>query len=307
MLDIRKFYSEHGIDYAEEGHKHCRPGWVNIPCPFCTGNEGLHLGFCTVQEDRLAGAFVCWRCGGHSQINVIKKLLGVNGKRAKELLRKYGGRVRVKRPKRRSPLPKVVPAIKLPAGHGPLLENRGAVQYLIKRRYDPAELVKTWGLVACGPLGLYKHRIILPVHFRGRIVSYQGRDYTGKAKVPYMACKKEDESVHHKDILGGLEQARGMDHAFLVEGMFDMFRLGPGAVCCFGISYRPPQVRLLANTFKSVTVVLDGGEEQARAASRRICADLVQRGVAVQEVFLDDGDPDELPPQEVARLLSIKP
>jgi hypothetical protein len=44
-MDITRLLQDYNIDFVSENHKHSRPGWVNVRCPFCTGNEGYHLGF----------------------------------------------------------------------------------------------------------------------------------------------------------------------------------------------------------------------------------------------------------------------
>ena len=67
-MNIEQLYRDFGIPYATEGHKHTRDGWINIACPFCTGNAGLHLGFHLEDE-----YYVCWRCGGHSITDTLTK------------------------------------------------------------------------------------------------------------------------------------------------------------------------------------------------------------------------------------------
>ena len=44
-MDVLRLYQDYGVDHLTEGHKHCRDGWVNTPCPFCSGNDGYHLGW----------------------------------------------------------------------------------------------------------------------------------------------------------------------------------------------------------------------------------------------------------------------
>jgi len=297
MFDALRFYQDHGIEYVETGHKHCRTGWVQIECPFCTGNPGYHLGFCINPEDRLAGAFVCWRCKGKGPLDVVQKLLGVNKKQARQVFRRYKGRLRRMNYSKgeRIALPRTPTPIDLPAGWRPLVEVPGAVKYLRDRGYKPARLAEKWGVCACGHLGKYKHRVLVPITYQGVLVSYQGRDYTGKSEIKYKACEAKQESVHHKDIVGGFDQAiaAGVEHGVFVEGFFDVFPLGPGAMSLFGIGFRMPQITLIAKHFKGASIVFDGGEQQARIASWKICAELAQRGLTVQEVILSHGDIEE--------------
>ena len=58
-MNIIQLFEDYKIPYFTEGYKYCRPGWVNIDCPFCIGSPGPHLGY------NLSGNyFNCWRCGG---------------------------------------------------------------------------------------------------------------------------------------------------------------------------------------------------------------------------------------------------
>jgi len=301
MFDVLQFYRDYNIDHIQAGHKHCRPGWVQIPCPFCSGNPGWHLGFCMNPSEEFYGAFVCWRCKGKSPIRVIKKLLGVTTPEAKHIFHKYKGRsLRPRSSRQPTDLPEVPTSIPLPSNTFPIQDPRakGARLWLKNtRKFSPTELAEMWQICVTGPgTPDYPYRVIMPITYLGRIVSFQGRDYTGKQDIPYKACRKEVESVHHKNIVGGYDQAKatGADTVVLVEGFFDVFRLGPGACCLFGISYRRPQVRFVAEHFKRAVVLFDGGEVQARRQSQSICTELSQRGLEVHEILLEEGDPDEV-------------
>ena len=92
-MDIIKFYEDYGISYLLEGHKHCRPGWVNTECPFCTGNPGVHLGFSLTEN-----YFHCWRCGGKNTVETIQKLVGCSKDEARRIFKEYGGRKKAKVP-----------------------------------------------------------------------------------------------------------------------------------------------------------------------------------------------------------------
>lgn len=308
MFNARRFFQDNNIPFVDGGHKHCRPGWVNVACPFCTGNSGYHLGYCEDKSQEYAGAFVCWRCKGKHPIRAIKALTGTTNAQAKGIFHAYKGRIITgghKHNKSRVDPNLIFRDTKLPKGCVEISESPAAAEYTIKRKYVPKYLTEVWGVKATTYKGIYKFRLVVPITFNGKIVSYQCRDYTGKSEVPYMACKMEDEQIHHKNMVGGFDQAiqYGVTHPVLVEGFFDAFRLGPGAVCCFGIAYRSEQIRFIAEHFKGVSVLFDGGEKQARARSRTICTELSHRGLDVQEVLLDKGDPDELPASEARKLM----
>ena len=57
-MKLIQLYQDYNVPFQTEGHKHCRDGWVNTECPFCTGNPGLHLG--ATLDGKI---FTCWRDG----------------------------------------------------------------------------------------------------------------------------------------------------------------------------------------------------------------------------------------------------
>jgi hypothetical protein len=121
--------------------------------------------------------------------------------------------------------------------------------------------------------------------FQNRLVSYQGRDYTGKQALRYKACRKEKELIHHKHILYGWDQLG--DAAVIVEGITDVWRLGFGACCPFGIKYTPSQLRLLAEK-KRRYVLFDTEDKQARKMGKQLARQLSIMVGYTEYVELDD-------------------
>jgi uncharacterized CHY-type Zn-finger protein len=286
-MDIIRFYEDYHIEIADSGHKHARPGWVNIECPFCTGNPGFHLGF-----DLIKNYYKCWRCGFHPTGKVIQKLIDVNAHEAYQIIKAYGGQsveqktiIKVRRKK-----------LKYPFGTDGLKKNHK--RYLIKRKFDPDKLEREWELLGTGPVALlddidYSHRILAPINYQNAIVSFQTRDITNKAKSKYMACPKCREVIEHKLILYGLDKCKSKT-VILVEGITDVWRLGPGAVACFGIGWKREQIKLLAETFDRIIILFDD-EPQALASAKQAKAELIFRGkqVVVKTITGDPGDMDQ--------------
>lgn len=297
-FNVLKFYQDYRIEHAISGHKRCRPGWVQIHCPFCVGSRGFHLGVHVS-----TGAVKCWRCGKHSQIDVIKAVLGCDFKAAKKIQAEFKGNARTQSRNDAVASPvrvQIRRETKWPLGIQELTKRH--VDYLIGRNYNPADLVDIWNLKCVGPIGPYKWRIIAPIYFKGKMVSYQGRDITDKSDLKYKACEKCNEVMEHQTIVYGYDEAEG-DACLLVEGIADVWRLGPGAVCCFGISFTLAQVNLLAKKFKKVYVMFDGGELAARKQSELIAVLLSARGVEVEILELDEGDPGEMKQREADKLM----
>ena len=298
MMDILRLYHDHGVPHETEGHKHCRPGWVNTACPFCTGNPGLHLGA------TLDGAmFVCWRCGWKPSRKALARLLGVREGELRTLLAPYGGTSRGRRAPevRRRPRAK---ALKFPTGTGPM--NARQRRYLSKRGFDPDQMERYWGLLGTGPASVldqvnYRHRILVPILWDGQVVSFQTRDITGRHPAKYLACPEERELLPHKHLLYGRPTEWKEDVGLCVEGVTDVWRLGGKAFATFGIKYTHKQLRLIARTWRRVIIIFDN-DPAAQSQARLLAADLAFRGVDTKNLILDT-DPGDLSPEDAAALV----
>lgn len=287
-MDILKIYKDYGVPHETEGHKHCRPGWVNTTCPFCTGNPGLHLG--ATLDGR---SFVCWRCGWKPAKKALAKLLSIPEHQVREIIIKYGGtgqRSAAKEVRRKIKIKK----FKLPSNTGPMKKKHR--QYLESRGFDPDHLQRVWGLLGTGPVSLldkvdYKNRILAPIYWDGQQVSFQARDITDRHPLKYMACMEAREVIPHKRVLYGKQSEWGKT-GICVEGITDVWRLGTASFATLGIKYTPKQVRLIAGHFRSVHVMFDN-DPQARQQSRKLVAELKFRGVDAREITIDS-DPGDL-------------
>jgi hypothetical protein len=293
-MDILKLYQDHGVHYAEEGHRHHRPGWVNVECPFCSGNPGMHLGY-----NLEGGNFVCFRCGSHSVLLTISKLLGMNSDETKKLLRTYKGHsltttAPVKISKKHHKLPSVTASMK--TSHRKYLMNRG---------FDPEQLEKQWGLLGTGPSSMldginYKNRILAPIIWDNQQVSFQTRSLKPQDPRKYMACPEERELIKHKHILYG-KQASWTSTGIVLEGVTDVWRLGEKTCATLGIKFTSHQVRILSNVFTRIFVIYDP-ETQAQAQADILTSELMFRGVETQKITLNT-DPGDMKQSEANYLI----
>lgn len=276
-FDTLKFLHKYGIEYSTQGKK-ARPGWVQVHCPFCEGEQNFHLGI------KLDGEYGhCWRCRGKTILKIVQGLLNCSWSEAKRILVEFKSR------RSGSEYEPIKPAVgqrnscTLPPEAGPLFER--PLNYLLRRNFDPNLLIKNYGLLATGHLGQYAFRIIAPIYFDGKLVSYQGRDYTGKCpkELRYMACEKAKEVIHHKHILYGMDLAEG-DSCAIVEGFTDCWRLGPGANGLFGTGFKVEQALLLVKRYKRIFLILDN-EPAAQQISDELSWFLSGHG---KEVFIVD-------------------
>ena len=293
-MSYEQLLIDFNIFYQTSGHKHCRPGWANMACPFCTGNPGLHLGM-----NLNNGAFYCWRCEWKPAPKAISALTGIDEKQAKELLRKYKS---TPGSKKSEPKIKFKPH-KLPSGTASMKQQHR--KYLEDRGFDADYLEQEWRVLGTGPISKldgidYKHRILAPVYWGGKKVTFQTRDITNKANVKYMACPKERETIHHKYIVYG-RQDKWTDTGICVEGITDVWRLGYNAFATFGIKTTKRQIRLIAKQFDRVIILFDD-DPQAQQQAKQLQAELEVRGVETI-IKTIQGDPADMPQDDADHLV----
>ena len=296
-MDIIKLYQDYGVQYRTEGHKHCRPGWVNTPCPFCstpTSNSGYHLGFDLERE-----YYYCWRCGPHSIWEAVQQFTKVESFQVSKIVRIYGGKFKLLKQDRDDRIGQK--EFIYPSDINDL--TRQHARYLKTRGFNPEKLVKEWGLKSTGPVSLldgknYGNRIIIPFTWNNMVVTFQGRSPNETNKFKYLACNKEREIIHHKHLLYG-NQKHWQETGLVVEGVTDVWRMGPESCATLGIKYKLQQVSLLTKYFKTVAVGYDGGEKQALQQACKLIAELKFRGRNAFLIDLPTGkDPAQLSEKE---------
>jgi len=300
-MSILSLYDDYSVRYETEGHKHCTRGWANTHCPFCIGKpDSLFLG---VHLE--SWQFHCWQCGPKTAVEAISALCGVSEAKAKSLIRQYKGKTAIRRNREEANTKISIRPFKYPSTTGAL--DRRHRRYLIKRGFDPDKLEADWGLLGTGPVAVldhidYKHRIVAPIRWNGKTVSFQARDITGKTPIKYRACPKEREIVHHKEVLYGSPEA--WDRVGIcVEGVTDVWRLGVKSFATFGIGFTTRQVLEMAKLFRRVVVVFDN-EPAAQSKARLLTAKLREAGVSAAIERVETGDPADLSDDDAKHLVN---
>ena len=287
MFDINSFLQDYNIASVDSGYKQCRPGWIQIECPFCKSFP--HLGF-----NSYGGWWNCWKCGWHNHNETIKELTQLPWPKIYEITKEYD--VLIFEEDKQQAKIKKKSRLQLPDGTDGYVDGGACINYLAKRNFDWKELFREWGVQATGHRGDYKFRIIIPIYFHGRLVSYQARAIDDENVPKYMLCPNEESLIDRKSILFGMDNVPG-DSVVVVEGVFDVFRLGPGAVATFGINYTRDQISLLKN-YKRVLIMFDN-EKNAYTQAMKLCNELDVLGVeayvwAWPDDFREGFDPSEL-------------
>ena len=291
-MDIEKFLFDNNITYKTEG-KNWQPGWVQINCPFCD-DPSFHGGF------NIGGEYYnCWHCGFKQLSTAIMSLINIKFPEAKRLIREYSVGFIAKDQER-----KIAKAetCKLPIGTDHLWKVQGTHwNYLTKRKFNPQKIIDLWKLGKTGPIGNYKFRLIAPVIVDGVMVSYQGRDITDKQTLRYKACPIEEEVIHHKHVVYGIDYVKNR-RAIIVEGITDVWRLGPGAIAMFGIEWTNEQLLFLKKRIDGGMIVFDSGAEEK---GERLMNELNALGANFGQAFIKEGDPGNLKKSEAEWLMKL--
>jgi DNA primase len=296
-MKILELFNDYNIRTAPTEHRHYQAGWVNVECPFCTGNPGYHLGYNTDDD-----YFHCWRCGRHKIIDSLSKLLHISFSETRQVIRQYRG-VTKKTDQRKANKRVNLSPFKFPTNTSSL--KKGHYKYLQNRKFSPKEIEHTWKVQGTGIISKldginYSKRILIPILWDGEVVSFQTRDITNKHPKKYLACPMKREVMHHKHILYGMQDAWG-DEGICVEGVFDVWRLGVNSFATFGTSYTSQQVRQIAKHFKRVYICFDN-EPQAQKKARQLQSELSFRGLSCKIIKIST-DPADLTPQEANMLV----
>ena len=288
MFDFMGLFAETG-EHTTTAGKNVIPGNVNIRCPFCS-DQSNHL-CCNPEKESV----FCWKCGPHSLWDLLDK---IGSQPPGYYLDRYR---KGKKTKARYEAAKTTAACRFPAVE-PALNPRAAA-YLEARGFDPYDLHNRYGIHSTGPVGVWKFRVMIPVYFRRCLVSFVGRDYTDRQQLRYKTAGKTEEAVHHKSILYGLDAVEDLDTVVVVEGIFDAWRLGPGAVATFGTTVTAAQIAVLASLQKLVYVLFDN-EREAQQKAGELVAALLLLGCRADSLELPEAvnDPGELSPHAVEKL-----
>ncbi len=285
-MDIQKLLTDHNIPYITEGHSRTTAEWVNTHCPFCSGQD-YHLGI----HESGSGSH-CWMCGSHPIKKVLSALLRIPENEVYKISKKYNTGLPIRRKAVEAKV--AINPFKYPRPNTALTEQYKA--YLYNRGFDAEKIEKEWKLLQTGPVSFldgisFCHRILIPILWEGKVVSFQTRDITDKSSLKYIACPKRREVIHHKNILYG-NQEKWKDSVIIVEGVTDVWRLGSLSVATFGIEFKMEQVMILAKNFKRLYILFDD-EPQAQRQAKKLAVKLKSLG---KEVVIEriDGDPGSM-------------
>jgi hypothetical protein len=247
----------------------------------------------------LSGGYTsCWKCGGHNVVHVLSVLLHKETRECRQLLDGVDKR----------PGKEITPrgTLVLPKGLGPLLDCHR--RYLEDRGFDGAELAERWRIQGLGQSGAVttpagkriglSWRIFIPIHYHGEVVSWTTRSISPDAELRYISAPADCEAMNHKELLFGADFCGHA--AVVVEGPFDVMRIGPGCVGTCGTGFSRAQVLKLSGYLQR-GVCFDS-EPEAQKRARTLMRELSVFPGSTINIVLDSKDPGEASDEEIQAL-----
>lgn len=290
-FDIEKYLESRNIEFWTEG-KNVKRGWINIQCLWCS-DESNHLG---INLD--SKGMNCWICPIKGTIlKLIMKIDKCSLKVAERAVDEFSD-IQLYTNERSSNtehLTQHKTEVKLPSiAQKELLPLYK--KFLVKRGFEPDFIFKKYNLLCNGPIGQYKHRLIVPFYLKKRLVTFSTRDVTGKAKLPYV--NYPNGILTTKETLYNIDSCN--DTALVVEGFIDTWKIGDGCCSTIGIMWTIKQLKLLSG-FRRVFVLFDS-EYEAQQSAERLCSDLACEVNHVERLELDGDDPGSMSESDAKHL-----
>jgi hypothetical protein len=319
VFDWMRFFEQHRIEFNQSGPNVSRDN-VTVHCPFCgTADQSKHLSV------NLSGkGWRCWKSPnehrGKSPARLVQGLLNCTWARAcaltgESILIPDDFMARVRDTITPPEAPETIP-LKLPKEFKPFVGKPSArpfERYMVKKRgfdYDDMDRLHRYDVRYC-TTGAYRNRVIFPVWFEKRLMSWTGR-HIGDSTLRYKALtvdpdKARDEgykpavgAISHYLLWYDMLRKIDADTIALVEGPMDALKVcilgkseGICATCFFTSEPTESQVDLLhtlLRRFKRKITLLDRG---TFATGIRIASGLSSLGVTSYELPSRLKDPGE--------------
>lgn len=329
-MDWPNFLTANHITFVERGRNVSR-GNIAIKCPFCPDDPSEH---CNIS---LTGrGFFCLRNRAHSggEARLVQAIMRCSYEQALAIVQ--GGKVlpddwfeRVMALANPTTELAVVPPIKLPKEFVPIyperITHRPFWNYLkLKRRYTDKQIDRMWKLwdICIATKGPFHGRVIFPVYFEERLVTWTGRTISPNVELRYKTLSDDPDKAAESKLpcaLGPISNYLlywdhiidcDADTIILCEGPFDALRImhlgwtsGIVATCFFTAQPGPNQVDLLHEllpNYRHRYLLLDEGTV---GTSMRVADSLASLGVERLELPMGIKDPDLLSVEALHRLL----
>jgi DNA primase len=290
VYDVKKFLQDNKIHFKSSG-TNVSAGWIEIHCPFpICKDPSEHMGI-----NLTSSMFNCWKCGEHGSFTkLVKVILKCGWKQAEDISSEYfkpsllSSATVTQRTTHSFAFPKEATDV-LSELHKTYLRNRG---------FSPKEIKQKYGVMACYTTGTFAYRLIIPVFMFGRPVSFTARDVTDEQEPRYKNMSNDASIVPIKQCLYNIDNAG--DTMVIVEGVFDAWRIGDGAVATLGTKFTMPQIKMIIDKKpKTIYVLYDKG---AGKEATKLALTLSPHIKELEIIEIDEKDPAEMSEKAVKLL-----
>ena len=284
-MNFQNILSEYNIPIAPEGHHHARPNWIQFDCPFCSkDSQKWRMGYSI--DSHFCN---CWICGSHNVITTLMEITGGQYYQIKQILDSLDiPKVKREKPKGKLILPKGIK--KLRSAH---------IRYLRSRGFTWRELGQLWKIQGIGVASKLQWRIFIPIIYQSQIVSWTTRSVLNNKHITrYISASEKEESMPHHELLYGEDFARGA--VIVTEGVFDVWRIGVGAVCTFSTGYSQKQIERIVEY--PIRAICFDNEPEAQKRARKLVNDLSVFPGDTFNVVLDAKDAADESGKNIKRL-----
>ncbi len=275
------------VQYWLEG-KNISPGWVGFKCIYCNDNSN-HLGI-----EIKTGRVSCWKCGNHQFIKTIMKLTTCSYEEAKNI--RFSKKINTfKQKEQKEHLNK---NIELPSEIVSTWPKKH-LNYLKKRNFNTKKIISKYQLRPVYTVGRYKFRIIIPIIYERRIVSFISRDITEVREPKYLMPKQEKNILTPKQCIYNYDSLTTGCDCILVEGPTDVWRMGDNSISFLGTKYTVEQMVLLKNKKINNLFILYDNDRPGKKSAIKVASIMAPLVKNTEIIYLEEhGDPGDLKPEE---------
>lgn len=314
-----QFLESNHVHFATSGPNVSR-GHVAVKCPFCgTQDPSEHMSI-NLQH----GGWRCFRNHDHSGKSpayLVQALISCSRERAQAIVGEgvflpddFLGAVRGLVAPRQSPVER---AITLPPEFKRLDNDKPSAERFLRYLTSPARgftrkqaklLSERWGLRYCTS-GKFRGRIIFPVYFEGKLITYTGRTVYPDVELRYMTLSDDPELEEHPALgpisdyllfFDKLKRNKRDCHTLIYcEGPFDALKInvlgrphGIVATCFFTASPSQGQIDMagdLVDVYQRRYLMLDQGTLATALRTQMGMSTLVHRVLTLPKHIKDPG------------------
>jgi len=170
-----------------------------------------------------------------------------------------------------------------------------AYQYILGRSMDPQLLGPEYNLSFCHSCARWPaaaNKLIIPIYMGGNMVGWQARppydiDWKAAGQGKYYNLP----GMNKRLMLYGYDQAKSVRFCTVVEGVTDVWALGPGTVSLLGKSISPDQANMLAAHWDAVVLALDPDAGDRIEKIRKILSEGSLKDKVISVTLPDGVDP----------------